>query len=127
MVLVQSSVLVQPSHTTTLPCWLNPPQNAEGLELHWYHDDNFDSPIIVYKSHTLAASQEDTYKGRVAFGLKDAASGGFKAHDESLKLVNVTIEDAGDYTCYVSSEKGYDKASVTLSVIGECYESGKTH
>lgn len=122
---VQSSVLVHRSHTTTLPCWLNPPQNAEDLEVRWYREDKFDTPIILYRAQMSDASQEASYKGRVSFGLKDTTSGGLKAGDVSLKLVNVTVEDAGDYTCYISSDQGYDKGSVWLSVTGECHESGK--
>lgn len=84
---------------------------------------------MLYRAKVFEdASQDASYKGRVSFGLKDAASGGLAAGDVSLKLVNVTIEDAGDYTCYVSSDQGYDSASVSLAVTGEYPESGeKTH
>lgn len=105
-------------HTATLPCWLNPPQNAEGLEVHWYRGG--DSLILFYRGKKFEdTSQEASYVGRVSFGLKDAASGGLATGDVSLKLKNVTIEDAGEYTCYVSSDQSYDRATVSLQVIGE--------
>uniref|UniRef100_A0A4W6FCX2 Ig-like domain-containing protein n=1 Tax=Lates calcarifer TaxID=8187 RepID=A0A4W6FCX2_LATCA len=123
VVVVGPPVTVHQGHTAILPCWLNPPQNAEDLEVQWYRSDRFDSPIVL-SSKKFDASKEASYIGRVSFGLKDASSGGLTGGDVSLKLVNVTIEDAGDYTCYVSSEQGYDRENVKLHVIGECHESG---
>ncbi|XP_044041062.1 butyrophilin subfamily 2 member A2-like isoform X2 [Siniperca chuatsi] len=117
VVLIQSPVAVHHGHKTTLPCWLNPPQSAEGLEVRWYRPDHFDSPIMLYRAKKVEdSSQEALYVGRVSFGLKDAASGGLTAGDVSLELVNVTLKDAGDYICYVSSDQGYDSASVSLVV-----------
>lgn len=120
VVSVQPSVSVNRGLSTTLPCWLNPPKSAESLEVRWYHNDRFDNPIILRRAQTLDPTQDASYKGRVSFGLRDAASGGLKTGDVSLKLENVTIEDAGDYTCYISSDQGYDKGNIRLSVVGEC-------
>ncbi|XP_032367490.1 butyrophilin subfamily 2 member A2 isoform X2 [Etheostoma spectabile] len=114
---VPSPVSVQRGHTTTLPCWLNPPQSAEALEVRWYRLDHFDSPILFYRDKRFQeSSQTASYSGRVSFGLKDAVSGGLTAGDLTLRLENATIEDAGDYTCYVSSDQGYDGGSVRLVV-----------
>ncbi|XP_035004680.2 butyrophilin subfamily 1 member A1 [Hippoglossus stenolepis] len=120
VVLVRSPVSEQLGRETTLPCWLNPPQSAEALEVRWYRNDHFDTPIILYQNKKMA--QESSYVGRASFGLKDAASGGLAAGDVSMKLLNVGIEDEGDYTCYVSSDQGYDRGSVTLKVT----ETGNT-
>lgn len=118
VVLVSSPVSAHRGQTVTLPCWLSPPQNAEDLEVRWYRgDDHYDSPVMLYQDKTLEhMSQEASYVGRVTFGLKDAASQGLTTGDVSLMLLNVTLEDAGDYTCYVSSDQVYDRASVGLSV-----------
>ncbi|XP_070711327.1 butyrophilin subfamily 2 member A2-like [Pempheris klunzingeri] len=114
---VTADVSAHGGHTTTLPCWLNPPQSAVGLEVRWYRPALFNSPVMLYRANRFEDdSQEASYAGRVSFGLKDAASGGLTAGDVSLKLVNVTMEDAGDYTCYVSSDQDYDRASVRLVV-----------
>ncbi|KAL7375162.1 hypothetical protein ABVT39_012943 [Epinephelus coioides] len=113
---LRTPVSVYRGYTATLPCWLNPPQNAEGLEVHWYRGG--DSLILFYRGKKFEdTSQEASYVGRVSFGLKDAASGGLATGDVSLKLKNVTIEDAGEYTCYVSSDQSYDRATVSLQVI----------
>ncbi|XP_047443277.1 butyrophilin subfamily 2 member A2-like [Mugil cephalus] len=116
VVSVQPPELVRPGLSATLPCWLNPPQNAEDLEVRWYRD-NYDTPVLLYKAKAFDDTQQDaSYAGRVSFGLKDATSGGLKTGDVSLKLVNTTIQDAGQYTCYVTSLQGYDSSPVTLEV-----------
>ncbi|KAM6894525.1 butyrophilin subfamily 2 member A2-like isoform 2-T2 [Lycodopsis pacificus] len=115
-VLIRTPVRVQRGQTTTLPCWLNPPQSADGLEVSWYRG-HYDVNVMHYREKKFEnASQQASYVGRVSFGLKDAASVGLTAGDVSLKLEKATVEDAGDYTCYVSSEHGYDIASVRLIV-----------
>uniref|UniRef100_G3Q739 Ig-like domain-containing protein n=1 Tax=Gasterosteus aculeatus aculeatus TaxID=481459 RepID=G3Q739_GASAC len=114
-VLVRTPVSVRRGHTITLPCWNNPPQSADSLEVSWYR--NYDAPIMSYRGKKFEnASQDASYVGRVSFGLKDAASAGLTEGDVSLKLEKATVKDAGDYICYVSSERGYDRATVSLSV-----------
>lgn len=116
VVVVGSAAPVPRGRTTTLPCWITPPQSAEDLEVRWYRS-HFDSPILHYRENKLVdASQEALYVGRVSFGLKDATSGGLKTGDVSLKLTNVTVRDAGNYSCYVSSDRGYDSATARLFV-----------
>uniref|UniRef100_A0A8C6U3Z2 Uncharacterized protein n=1 Tax=Neogobius melanostomus TaxID=47308 RepID=A0A8C6U3Z2_9GOBI len=110
-----SNVTVQGKHTVVLPCWLSPTQSAEAMEVNWFYQDQFDAPVMLYKDKTLnSVSQPASYTGRVSFGQKEASSGGLTDGDVSLKLVNVTLADAGKYTCYVSSEKHHDKASLNL-------------
>uniref|UniRef100_A0A3P8U936 Uncharacterized protein n=1 Tax=Amphiprion percula TaxID=161767 RepID=A0A3P8U936_AMPPE len=119
VVLVGPPVSVHRGHTTTLPCWLNPLQSAEDLEVRWFRDNDFDSPIILYQGKKVTVNQEASYAGRVSFGLKDTNSDGLKSGDVSLKLENAVIEDIGEYTCYVSSYQGYDSATINLLVTGE--------
>uniref|UniRef100_A0A3B5L5P8 Ig-like domain-containing protein n=1 Tax=Xiphophorus couchianus TaxID=32473 RepID=A0A3B5L5P8_9TELE len=115
---VKSPVSVQRGQTATLPCWLNPSQSAEDMEVRWYQgSDEYDTPVLLYKGKAFdSSSQKASYVGRVSFGLKEETSGGLKAGDVSLKLENVTIEDVGKYLCYVSSSEDYDSASISLSV-----------
>ncbi|KAK5848408.1 hypothetical protein PBY51_006025 [Eleginops maclovinus] len=109
-----SPVSVQLGHTATLSCWNSPPKSAELLEVRWFLPDHFDSPVLLYQlNHT---SQDATYAGRASFGLRDAASSGLRGGDVSLKLENVTLQDAGEYICYTSSDKHYNRATVSLVV-----------
>uniref|UniRef100_A0A3Q1H1W9 Butyrophilin subfamily 2 member A2-like n=1 Tax=Acanthochromis polyacanthus TaxID=80966 RepID=A0A3Q1H1W9_9TELE len=123
VVSVGPPVSVHRSLTTTLPCWINPPQSAEDLEVRWFRDSDFDNPIMLYKEKKVSVTQA-SYAGRVSFGPKETKSDGLKSGDVSLKLENAVIEDAGDYTCYVSSYKGYDSATIALLVTGEGHEGG---
>lgn len=118
--MVGRPVSVQRGLTATLPCWLHPSRSAEDMEVLWHHgSDQYDTPVMHFtlKKFQLE-SQKALYAGRVDFGLKDASSGGLKTGDVSLKLLNVSIEDAGNYTCYVSSSTDYDSSSVSLHVTG---------
>lgn len=54
-------------------------------------------------------------------------SAGLALGNVSVELVNVTLQDSGEYTCYVSSDQNHDSASVTLTVIGECDGKCKNH
>uniref|UniRef100_A0A3Q4HAF9 Ig-like domain-containing protein n=1 Tax=Neolamprologus brichardi TaxID=32507 RepID=A0A3Q4HAF9_NEOBR len=83
--------------------------------LHPHTSSGLSLPVMHYQSKKFKY-EEASYVGRVSFGLKDAASGGLNSGDVSLKLLNVTIEDAGDYICLVSSNQGYDRSPVNLIV-----------
>ncbi|XP_014882878.1 butyrophilin subfamily 3 member A2-like, partial [Poecilia latipinna] len=115
---VKSPVSVQRGHTAILPCWLTSSQSAKDMEVHWYQgSDQSGTLVLLYKARAFDySSQKASFAGRVSFGLKEETSGGLKAGDVSLKLENVTIEDAGKYTCFVSSSDDSDSASISLSV-----------
>lgn len=117
VVSVSTNVTVHTKSAATLPCWLSPQQSAVGMEVNWFHRDQFDAPVMLYKDKSLnSASQPASYAGRVSFGQKDTSSGGLKDGDVTLRLANVTLADAGEYTCYVSSDKHHDRASLNLIV-----------
>lgn len=122
MVQTTPNVTVRRGDTVTLPCWLSPEQSAEALDVQWYHDNKVD--LLRYKDRTV--STPDSHTGRVSFASRDAASGGLRVGDVSLELVNVTLRDSGEYTCYVSSNQNYDSAGVALAVTGECGGRGWT-
>lgn len=85
--------------------------------MNWFYRNQVDAPVMLYKDKALnSASQPASYTGRVSFGQREASSAGLKAGDVTLRLTNVTLADAGEYTCYVSSKKHYDRASLNLIV-----------
>ncbi|XP_064796882.1 butyrophilin subfamily 1 member A1-like [Oncorhynchus masou masou] len=104
-------------HVATIPCWLTPSMNAEGLEVRWYRPKDFDNPVLLYTERKIQeASQQSQYVGRSSLGLRELTSEGLKGGDVTLKLVNVTLSDQGEYVCYVSSNQDYGTASVFLNV-----------
>ncbi|KAM9407896.1 butyrophilin subfamily 1 member A1-like isoform 2-T3 [Salvelinus alpinus] len=104
-------------HVATMPCWLTPSTNAEGLEVRWYRPKDFDNPVLLYSERKIQeASQQSQYVGRTSLGLREVTSEGLKGGDVTLKLVNVTLRDQGEYVCYVSSNQDYETASVFLNV-----------
>lgn len=113
--MTQPTVLVKRGQTAVLPCWLNPPQSAEDLEVSWHRGN--EPPVVVYRERKIIYGSQNTYGGRLLFESK--SPGGLTSGDVSLKLHNVTIEDGGVYTCYVSSDQEHDHAGVNLSVTGE--------
>lgn len=114
---VGSLVPVQTGQSVTLPCWLDPPRSAEDLEIQWKRDDKADYLLLVYKERRIVyAGQNTPYEGRVSLGTRDAASGGLASGDVSLRLVNVTVEDAAHYKCFVSSNQDSDFSLVNLLV-----------
>uniref|UniRef100_A0A3B3UGU0 Ig-like domain-containing protein n=1 Tax=Poecilia latipinna TaxID=48699 RepID=A0A3B3UGU0_9TELE len=126
---VKSPVSVQRGHTAILPCWLTFSQSAEDMEVHWYQrSDSYDTKVLLYKARTFDySSQKASFTGRVSFGLKEETSGGLKAGDVSLKLEKATIEDAGKYTCFVSSSDDSDSASISLSVTAVMKDHNKVN
>ncbi|KAM9449755.1 butyrophilin subfamily 1 member A1-like [Clarias gariepinus] len=79
------------------------------LEVRWYRPNMYDTPILLYENKQIQKSPVDVqYQGRV-FLLGDLKKG-----DVSVKLENLTLADRGDYTCHVSTDMWYDKATVTL-------------
>lgn len=115
-------VSVSRGHTVTLPCWLSSAQRLEVLDVLWYYKNNVDLSLIRFKDKKV--SSPPSYAGRVSFGSREAASGGLAFGDVSLELANVTLQDSGEYTCYVSSDQNYASASVALAVTGEREENG---
>lgn len=112
--MVRSPITVNRGHTATLPCWISPQRSAEDLEVRWFRSGLFDSPAILYQEKMLH-QQNPLYVDRVSFG---SWSSGLKTGDVSLELVNVSLEDAGDYSCYVSGEQDHDSGTVNLRVQG---------
>lgn len=121
--MVHSPISAYVGHSTTLPCWLSPPRSTETLDIHWYHSDHPDASILMHPHYETSHGPESKFfQGRVSFGNKDAESAGLTSGDVSLQLLNVTLKDAGEYTCHVSNDKDYDLGSITLAVLSKYQE-----
>ncbi|XP_045071715.1 butyrophilin subfamily 3 member A2-like [Coregonus clupeaformis] len=105
-------ILTWLNSSVSLPCELSPLFNAEPLEVRWSGD--FNKPALLYKDHKIQETSLDPqYRGRVSL------TGGLERGNVSLRLERVTLEDRGEYVCYVSSEQWYNKAIVLLTVNGK--------
>lgn len=119
-ILAHSPISVYVGHSTTLPCWLSPPRSIETLDIHWYHRDHPEAPILIYQhNESSPAAENQFFQGRVSFGTRDAESARLTSGDVSLRLLNVTLRDAGEYTCHVNDDQDYDVGSVILTVLSE--------
>lgn len=122
-ILTRSPIKVNVGRSTVLPCWLSPPQSSKTLDITWHHSDHPDAPILIYQlNQTVPAAENQFFQGRVSLGPKDAESDGAASGDVSLRLLNATLSDAGEYTCHVSDDEDYDVGSVTLTVLSEYHK-----
>ncbi|KAI4808762.1 hypothetical protein KUCAC02_000808 [Chaenocephalus aceratus] len=93
------------THSPPSPVGSPPPRARAGLEVRWFlPGGGFDSPVLLYQ------------RAHLEHGSQTQRPAGLREGDVSLKLANVTLQDAGDYSCYVSSDKEYDTATVSLVV-----------
>ncbi|KAM9434075.1 butyrophilin subfamily 2 member A2-like isoform 2-T2 [Clarias gariepinus] len=92
-----------------LHCAVTKNMDVRHEEVRWYRPNMYDTPILLYENKQIQKSPVDVqYQGRV-FLLGDLEKG-----DVSVKLENLMLTDRGDYTCHVSTDMWYDKATVTL-------------
>ncbi|KAJ8001047.1 hypothetical protein DPEC_G00187110 [Dallia pectoralis] len=98
-----------------LLCQVSPVFNIQPFEVQWYWPDVINKPALLYKDQTIQEDLIDQrFRGRVSL------IGGLERGNASLRLERVTLEDRGEFVCYIASKEWYDKASVvlTVSVIG---------
>ncbi|XP_038588769.1 myelin-oligodendrocyte glycoprotein-like isoform X2 [Micropterus salmoides] len=93
-----------------LPCHLEPPFNVKNQTVEW----TFNNSIVhVYRNRKdKLVDQDQKFKGRTSLFPDEMTRGNI-----SLKLTNVTEQDAGNYTCYVPKlHSQISKGNVTLIV-----------
>ncbi|XP_053335804.1 butyrophilin-like protein 2 [Clarias gariepinus] len=106
---VESPVSGLLGSSVSLHCAVTKNMDVRHEEVRWYRPNMYDTPILLYENNQIQKSPVDVqYQGRV-FLLGDLEKG-----DVSVKLENLTLTDRGDYTCHVSTDNWYDKATVTL-------------
>ncbi|XP_035281312.1 butyrophilin subfamily 1 member A1 isoform X2 [Anguilla anguilla] len=103
--------------TVTLPCWLARAISAEPMEVRWHRSPSFKTTALHYMGGRLQdSSQDPRFRGRASFGSRGPEAGGLKGGDVSLRLENVTLEDEGEFQCYVSTDQHYEAVRVILNV-----------
>ncbi|XP_050970490.1 erythroid membrane-associated protein-like isoform X2 [Labeo rohita] len=117
-------VVAHVGSTVILPCWINPPENAEDLEIRWYRKDQFDNPVLHYNHGKIQDIQEESYRNRSSLMPWSDQSGGLKDGDVSLRLEKLTLQDEGSFHCYVSGDTSYDGREVALKITDPSDSSG---
>ncbi|XP_050970491.1 erythroid membrane-associated protein-like [Labeo rohita] len=108
-------VLAHVGSRVILSCWINPPENAEGLEIRWYRQNQFDNPVLLY-NHGKIQNIQECYRNRTSLTPRSDQSGGLKDGDVSLRLEKLTFQDEGSFHCYVSGGTAYDGEAVELKI-----------
>ncbi|XP_061107886.1 butyrophilin subfamily 1 member A1-like [Conger conger] len=109
------NVTVGTGSSVTLPCWVFPPRNAESMRVHWFQRTPSDQiSVLHYQEGQVQSFQAPQFSGRAFL-----RSGGLKGGDVSLRLENVSVEDGGEFQCFVSGDRHNDWAGVFLNVTGE--------
>ncbi|XP_047454270.1 myelin-oligodendrocyte glycoprotein-like [Mugil cephalus] len=96
-----------------LPCHLKPPHDVTSLTVEWKHYEK--NTVHFYRSlDDSVVSQHEQFKGRTSLFRDEMIHGNI-----SLKLTNVTTNDAGDYTCYVRKRNSQVKKGKLSLVVQE--------
>ncbi|RXN29659.1 butyrophilin subfamily 1 member A1-like isoform X1 [Labeo rohita] len=115
VVVPRDPVVAHVGSTVILPCWINPPENAEDLEICWYRKE-FNNPVLHYKDGKIQDIQEEPYRNRTSLSPRSGQSGGLKDGDVSLRLEKLRIQDENSFHCYVSGERSYSSEEVVLKI-----------
>ena len=106
--------------SVVLPCWVEPSEDVSSMEVRWYRPQHFNTPILFYQNKNFnTESQDENYRNRTSLAQRNILSTGLKGGDVSLKLDNLNAGDDGAFHCYVSGDKEYGTATMTLNVHGE--------
>ncbi|XP_050970493.1 butyrophilin-like protein 8 [Labeo rohita] len=108
-------VVAHVGSTVILPCWINPPENAEALEIRWYRKNQFNNPVLHYKDGKIQDIHE-CFRNQTALTPRSDQSGGLKDGDVSLRLEKLTFQDEGSFHCEVSGENSYDSKVIDLKI-----------
>ncbi|XP_047466288.1 myelin-oligodendrocyte glycoprotein-like [Mugil cephalus] len=125
-------IVAAPGDDVILPCHVQPKFNVRGLTVEWSKPDLQPDPndrlSRVEYVHLYRDSREDlgmkisSYMRRTQLFTDGLAQGNI-----SLKITNVTLEDAGRYRCFIPKLKGTTQSSILqLFVYPKSAESGTT-
>ncbi|XP_067117617.1 butyrophilin subfamily 1 member A1-like [Osmerus mordax] len=96
-----------------LPCFLEPPINAENLTIAWTRPDLNPKYVHFYRDgRNLQDKMNPSYKYWTMLFEDELVRG-----NVSLKLFYVRLEDEGSYTCEVVKDGQVNKTVIQLSVV----------
>lgn len=115
MISSESRVRVTEYQTAVLLCHVEPPFSTENITVVWKKGN---SVVYLYRSRkNNLDSLDERFKNRTSlFDDENKKKGNI-----SLKLTNVTEQDAGTYTCIVHIPNCVVKKSSVILETGECW------
>ncbi|XP_006879863.1 PREDICTED: selection and upkeep of intraepithelial T-cells protein 1-like [Elephantulus edwardii] len=107
----RGTIVVPVSEVAELSCQLSPPQSAEHMEVRWFQD-RYTQPVHLYKGgKDLYGETISKYVERIDF-LKEAIGEG----KVTVRILNVNVDDNGQYHCLFKDGDFYDEAIIELKV-----------
>lgn len=95
-----------------LPCHLEPEFDLKTQTVEWRRDQTI---VHVYRNRDDdPVPQDESFRGRTSLFPDEMTRGNI-----SLKLTNVTEQDAGEYRCFVPNLKGQIKKGYVTLIVGE--------
>ncbi|KAI4890989.1 hypothetical protein NFI96_031384, partial [Prochilodus magdalenae] len=108
---VPGGISARKGSSVVLPCGLSTTLDIKSYEVRWHRPEEQENPVLLYNDQKVQENTGDPrYRGRVSL-IGDLGKG-----NVSLKLVNLTLADRGEYMCLVKSSKWYDRATVNLNI-----------
>lgn len=118
-------IFAAPGNNVILPCHLEPPLNVDEQTIEWSRPDLQPSPsdrlsqlqyVHVHRQHhEVLDMKSHSYVSRTSLFDNELKHGNI-----SLKIENVTVEDEGQYKCFVPKLRGPVKEAFVHLFVGEC-------
>ncbi|KAM9400996.1 butyrophilin subfamily 2 member A1-like isoform 1-T4 [Salvelinus alpinus] len=109
LVVPPDPVVTSAGHDVILPCHLSPQTSAVDMEIRWFKEGEFASPLYLYDGGK--ATEGKGYEGRVSVFTQELESGNI-----SLLLNNVMASERGRYKCQASYMDWIQELPVVLQV-----------
>uniref|UniRef100_A0A8C7DQC4 Ig-like domain-containing protein n=1 Tax=Oncorhynchus kisutch TaxID=8019 RepID=A0A8C7DQC4_ONCKI len=109
LVVPPDPVVTSAGHDVILPCHLSPQTSAVGMDIRWFKEGEFASPLYLYLGGKVTEGKG--YEGRVSVSSQELEKGNI-----SLLLNNVMASERGSYKCQASYMDWIQELPVVLQV-----------
>ncbi|XP_065806889.1 butyrophilin-like protein 10 isoform X2 [Labrus bergylta] len=109
----QDDITAKVGDTVILPAHLQTPLDLSKLRIIWTYEDRKDRFVYEYHNEKIMDQRQlVNYQGRASLNLSEIANGTF-----SLKLTNVTLRDAGQYSLILHNKNlRHNRAEIKVSL-----------
>ncbi|XP_024257690.2 butyrophilin subfamily 1 member A1-like isoform X3 [Oncorhynchus tshawytscha] len=109
LVVPPDPVVTSAGHDVILPCHLSPQTSAVNMDIRWFKEGEFASPLYLYDGGKVTEGKG--YEGRVSVFTQELEKGNI-----SLLLNNVMASERGIYKCHASYMDWIQELPVVLQV-----------